>query len=69
MSEAEVFKVLQDLSLDFTVGIEATPALDGISYSGLPGWQSIGMPEEDWEDPYIHHFPDGNASVARLLLA
>ncbi len=68
VSEPDVFRVLQDLSLDSTVGIEATPALGAMSYSGLPGWQSLAMPDEGSEEPYIHHFPDGNASVARLLV-
>jgi spermidine dehydrogenase len=37
-----------------------------------PGFQGIGikMPKEGTyeNDPYIHHFPDGNASLARLFV-
>jgi len=31
----------------------------------------LGLPAEDnpeWDEPYIYHFPDGNASIARLLV-
>jgi spermidine dehydrogenase len=57
----------------FTVGIEAVPALEcfmagddygAISYPGLDG---LGLKAPERE-PYIFHFPDGNASIARLLV-
>jgi spermidine dehydrogenase len=38
---------------------------------GLPGFDGLGLPVEaspEREEPYIHHFPDGNASIARLLV-
>jgi len=66
--EPEVFAVLQDLTTDSGVGIEATPAYDALDYIGLPGWDAAGLPESDDYEPYIHHFPDGNASIARLLV-
>jgi len=66
--EPEVFAILQDLSSDSGVGIEATTAGDALSYGGLPGWGATGLPEPGHEEPYIHHFPDGNASIARLLV-
>jgi spermidine dehydrogenase len=61
------------------VGIDALPTLDawrsGIFIGGLdeqmlyPGLQGLGLtPDEEPEDPYIFHFPDGNAGVARLLV-
>ncbi len=68
ISEPQVFAVLQDLALDSTVGIEASTAMESMSYSGLPGWQAAGMPSETGQDPYIHHFPDGNASIARAIV-
>jgi spermidine dehydrogenase len=58
----------------FCVGIEAVPALacyeagddyESFTYAGFDG---LGFPEHEKEEPYIFHFPDGNASVARLLL-
>ena len=35
---------------------------------GLPGRKAAGLPENEDEEEYIHHFPDGNASIARLLV-
>ncbi len=36
---------------------------------GYPGVQNLGLSaEESEEEPYIYHFPDGNASIARLLV-
>ena len=69
ISEAEVFAVLQDLATDSGLGIEATTASGALYYADLPGWAAAGFPSdgEDY-DPYIHHFPDGNASIARLLV-
>jgi len=66
--DEEIFSVLQDLASDFGVGIEAVTAAHAISYSGLPGWDAAGLPEDDESDAYIYHFPDGNASIARLLV-
>ena len=63
----------------YGVGIEAVPAGDlaglrfhpgfqGMDLSGPPG-PGIGLEvtRQD-QEPYIYHFPDGNASVARLLV-
>ncbi|MGB7849042.1 MAG: hypothetical protein WBL63_25740, partial [Candidatus Acidiferrum sp.] len=33
-----------------------------------PGFDGLGFPEHEKEEPYIFHFPDGNASIARLLV-
>jgi len=66
--EPEVFSVLQDLTADAGVGIEATPAGGAIFYGSLPGGMATGIPDDDDEEAYIHHFPDGNASIARLLV-
>jgi spermidine dehydrogenase len=57
----------------YCVGIEAVPALDcyaeGDDYGSFtyPGFDGLGLPHEK-EEPYIFHFPDGNASIARLLV-
>lgn len=56
------------------VGIEAVPAMDcyeaGDDYGSFTyaGFQGLGLPPSEKEEPYIFHFPDGNASVARLLV-
>jgi len=58
----------------WAVGIDAVPALacyaGGDDYSsGYPGFDGLGIGEgRAKEEPYIFHFPDGNASIARLLV-
>ena len=58
----------------FCVGIEAVPAFacyeagDDYGSFSYPGFDGLGFPEREKEEPYIFHFPDGNASVARLLV-
>ena len=54
-------------------GIDSIAALDAQQVR-YPGFDAMGLPEPSEEvkaeldDPYIYHFPDGNASVARLLV-
>ena len=51
-------------------------ALDGLSAraafgSGLPGGRGLDLRrggDAGEEEPYIYHFPDGNASIARMLV-
>jgi spermidine dehydrogenase len=51
------------------------PALEACHY-GLPGLQGIVLPSGEHaagapgplDEPYVHHFPDGNASLARLIV-
>lgn len=64
-----VTDILQDTYLPLTaVGWEACSAL-WATYSYFPGTWELGVAEYDGEEePYIHHFPDGNASVARALV-
>lgn len=58
----------------FCVGIEAVSAIEcyaaGDDYESFtyPGFQGLGLPPREKEEPYIFHFPDGNASIARLLV-
>jgi spermidine dehydrogenase len=58
----------------FGVGIDAVSAMacyqnpddyESFRYAGLDG---LGLEKLAKEEPYIFHFPDGNASVARLLV-
>jgi len=50
------------LSADFAQAI-------GAAITGYPGFQGMGFkPNADSLEPYIYHFPDGNASIARLLV-
>jgi spermidine dehydrogenase len=66
--EPEVLAVLQDLTLDSGVGIEAASAAEAIDWGWLPGADAAGLTGYEEDEPYIHHFPDGNASVARMLV-
>jgi spermidine dehydrogenase len=68
IQEPEVFAVLQDLAIDYGTGIEAAHAAGVVEYVGLPGAMAMGIPDYNEDEPYIHHFPDGNASVARLIV-
>jgi spermidine dehydrogenase len=58
----------------FCVGIDAVSARacyeSGDDYQSFtyPGFDGLGFPEQEKEEPYIFHFPDGNATVARLLV-
>lgn len=66
--EPEVFEVLQDLMLDYGAGIESAYAAGAIDWMWLPGAKAAGLTGYEEDEPYIHHFPDGNASVARMLV-
>jgi spermidine dehydrogenase len=69
ITEQEVFDVLQDLAVDDSLGIEAISAYRAMGHNGLPGWTAAGLPQDDGTyGSYVHHFPDGNASIARLLV-
>jgi spermidine dehydrogenase len=58
----------------FCTGIEAVPAMEcykaGDDYNSFSyaGFEGLGFPDSEKEEPYIYHFPDGNASIARLLV-
>ena len=64
-----VREILRDSWLPLVgVGWEAASALEA-TYYDFPGTTALGLMEDYGRDePYIHHFPDGNASVARLLV-
>jgi spermidine dehydrogenase len=58
----------------FAVGIDAVSAracyenpddYESFQYAGFEG---LELPADVKEEPYIFHFPDGNASIARLLV-
>ena len=58
----------------FCVGIDAVSALacfeSGDDYHSFtyPGFDGLNLDKPEKEEPYIFHFPDGNASIARLLV-
>jgi spermidine dehydrogenase len=51
------------------VGTDEIPASHVQEYEGMPGTEySLPRQGSRGDDPYIFHFPDGNASIARLLV-
>ena len=66
--EPQVFAALQPLTTDLGADIDAVPAIDALFYVGLPGYEASGLPDWDDDEPYIHHFPDGNAAITRMLV-
>ena len=73
LSEGAV-KYFQSRTNDFmALSIDAVASSDAYSV-GFPGFAGMNLApisEEaaaEMEEPYIYHFPDGNASVARLLV-
>jgi len=67
--EPEVFALLGGISTDLGVPLDIALAFDAIDYVGLPGIGATSLPRFHFEDdPYVAHFPDGNASIARLLV-
>jgi spermidine dehydrogenase len=67
----EVADCFQGRTLDFfALGCDAVAAADARD-AGYPGFSGLGLPavvNPEREEPYIYHFPDGNASLARLLV-
>jgi spermidine dehydrogenase len=54
----------------FGLGSDAVPAAEAQDL-GYPGFAGLKLPSGTnaaWKEPYIYHFPDGNASIARLLV-
>ncbi|MDP9657212.1 UNVERIFIED_ORG: spermidine dehydrogenase [Pseudomonas putida] len=71
---AQAVKYFQSRTNDFmALSIDAVAASDAYSV-GFPGFSAMNLEpisEEaraEMEEPYIYHFPDGNASLARLLV-
>jgi len=71
---AEVLKIMLPAARGvWAVNIDAYPARDAWS-GGYPGFGDLNLGVESYrrdgeqEEPNIFHFPDGNASVARLLV-
>jgi spermidine dehydrogenase len=68
---AEVADCFQGRPLGFFgLGSDAVPAAEArdLGYPGFAGLKLPGGTNAAWKEPYIYHFPDGNASVVRLLV-
>lgn len=66
-ADDEVLKFLQTRTHElWAVGIDAVPASETLTLPGLKAQRKAL--EQEPEEPYIYHFPDGNASIARMLV-
>ncbi|HTS42048.1 MAG TPA: FAD/NAD(P)-binding protein [Xanthobacteraceae bacterium] len=66
----EAANCFQGLTLGFFgLGADAVAAADArdLGYRGFAGLH-LSPRSDEWKEPYIYHFPDGNASIARLLV-
>jgi spermidine dehydrogenase len=69
----DVVKLFQSSTHDlYAVGIDAVSAYD-CAREGYPGFKGMNLPKSheknaELDEPYIFHFPDGNASIARMLV-
>ena len=69
----EAANTFQGRSHDFfATGIDRVSALDALE-TGYPGFAGLDLPVDpvaaaEMDEPYIYHFPDGNASLARLMV-
>jgi spermidine dehydrogenase len=71
--DEQVLEMYQRWGMSYwCVGMDEVPAIDILGYTdggGLPGLDYTVMRKGGrGSEPYIFHFPDGNASVARLLV-
>ncbi len=75
--EPEIYAIFENLMTDWCVGIEAVPASGAFNW-GLPGVNATSRGgvrgrlsrwfEARSQEPSTYHFPDGNASVTRMLV-
>ena len=69
----EAADTFQGRPLDFfAIGADGISAIHAME-TGYPGFSGLGLRPSpaalaEMEEPYIYHFPDGNASIARLLV-
>jgi spermidine dehydrogenase len=77
IQEPEIYTIFENLLADWCVGIEAVPASEAFDW-GLPGVNATSRgdvrgrlnrgSQARSEASSSYHFPDGNASVARMLV-
>jgi spermidine dehydrogenase len=76
LSETLISLFRQTTNANFAVAPDRVPAGAAWLYGNNAGFEGLNIDLTDWigekkakfEDNYIHHFPDGNASIARLFV-
>ncbi len=68
VTDPDAIALLQGMTTDIGLDFRRATAASVIGYVGMPNARAAGFSGEEDYAPYIHHFPDGNASVARLLV-
>ena len=71
--DEQVLEMYQRWGMSYwCVGMDEVPAIDILGYTdggGMPGLEyTLSRKGGRGTEPYIFHFPDGNASIARLLV-
>ena len=61
-----VLRMARHSGLDWGSGVTELMSIADAKSSGALGFAPVEVYDED--NPYIHHFPDGNASIARALV-
>ena len=61
-----VMRMARHSGLDWGSGVTELMSIAAAKSSGALGFAPVEVYDED--NPYIHHFPDGNASIARALV-
>jgi spermidine dehydrogenase len=69
-ADDDILKFLQTRTHDlWAIGIDAVPASETMSLPGMRAQRAaLANPGDPPDEPYIYHFPDGNASIARMLV-
>jgi spermidine dehydrogenase len=71
--DEEAANTFQGRSHDFfAMGIDRVSAFEAME-TGYPGFAGLDLPMDpraaaEMDEPYIYHFPDGNASLARFMV-
>ncbi len=69
VTEQEVFDIFQDQTGDLGLGIDTLDASSAMTYCRLPGFAATGRDPLTKPDlTGYHQFPDGNATIVRLLV-
>lgn len=61
-----VLRMARNSGLDWASSSTELMSIAAAKQSGALGFETVAVYDED--NPYIHHFPDGNAGVARALV-